>query len=172
MSSKENNDIDDIDDIDDEKNNKKDVVKTFFEKWGIYIVLITIFVVSILGYLAYEYYISWANRQIIEKILNDPRPKTWGQVIKKIKNIGTVSSTDKTFYSNFIKYQRKWGILVNKKKNLCVNKDKWRNALIKTEHLPEGTNQPSWLYLQESDVDDFISVLGKCIKTSIKSKHP
>jgi len=166
MSGKENNDID------DEKNNKKDVVdKTFFEKWGIFIILIIILVVCILVYLAYEYYISWGNRQIIEKILNNPRPKSWKQVIKKIKNIDTVSSSEKTFYSNLIKYQRKWGILVNKKKNLCVNKNKYKIALAKTSHLEQGSNIPSWIYLQESDVDDFISVLGKCIKTSKKIKR-
>jgi len=146
--------------------------KTFFEKWGVLIIIFIIILLVAFLMVSYYYYTSWVNKRKIEKILNNPRPKTWKQVIKKIKNIDTVSSSDKTFYSNFIKYQRKWGILVNKKKNLCVNKDKWRNALIKTEHLPEGTNQPSWLYLQESDVDDFISVLGKCIKTYIKSKHP
>jgi len=121
-----------------------------------------VIVVALISFLIYNYYTERVNRKKMNEILNNPRPKSWKQVINKIQKRDNLSENYKKEFIKQINYQKKWGILVDTKNILCVNKDKWREALTKTAHIPQPSNHPSWLYLQENDVDNYIKVLGNC----------
>ena len=129
---------------------------------GLIVVIGGVIAVALISFLIYNYYTGRVKRKKIGEILNNPRPKSWKQVINKIKKMTNLSETDKSELIKYINYQKKWGILVDTKNILCVNKDKWREALTKTAHIAQPSNHPSWLYLQENDVNNYIKVLGNC----------